>query len=376
MNILFLATVYRHLTDFHLPYIKHLQSKGFKVLAAGSEDLDSREILRSNNVECIDLDLSRNPVDFGNFNAISNLQKIIKINNINLIHVHTPIAAAVARVALKKEFKTKIIYTAHGFHFYQGAPLKNWLIYYPIERLLTSKTDFLIVINNEDYKISKNLGYRNNVKLINGVGISPPENLFNNKFEKNIYLDENEIPKDRKNVIYVAELNDNKNHIFLLKNWRKICSNHPKLNLLIVGFGKNEEQLKKFVSDNELNNVYFLGYRKDVSKLLEISDVICLLSQREGLPKSIMEGMSHGLPAIVTRTRGLTDLIEDEINGRIVELNDNNKLIEAFDFVLCEKKHAELSKNSLLISEKFFLSNIIKEYEYVYKLFLKKEEFQ
>lgn len=374
MNILFLATVYRHLTDFHLPYITHLQSMGHNVIAAGSEDLNSKEILESNNVKCIDLDLSRSPFHFGNLKAIKRIREIIKSEDINLIHVHTPIAAAIARVALKKGFNTKIIYTAHGFHFYKGAPLLNWILYYTIEKILVSKTDFLIVINKEDYQIAKKMGYKDNLKLINGVGISPPDLAFKSEFEKALFIKELNITPNSKNIIYVAELNDNKNHIYLLRNWKVITSNISDLNLLIVGFGRNEKILKQYVFENELKNVYFLGYRRDVPKLLEISDVICLLSKREGLPKSIMEGLSYGLPAIVSNIRGLNDMIEEDVNGKIVELNDDYKLVQAFNCLLAENNYNNYSMRSLKSSENFLLTNLIPQYDMVYKLFLKEEE--
>ena len=175
------------------------------------------------------------------------------------------------------------------------------------------------------------------------------------------------IDDDQCVISYVAELNDNKNHMFLLKNWNEIKAAAPNGHLLIIGAGPNQPIYEEYILENQLQDIHFLGYRKDVDKLLQISDIITLLSHREGLPKSIMEGMANGLPSVVTNTRGLTDLINHEVNGYVVNKGDDKNLIRYFvELINDETLRRKLGENSRLLVKDFSLDSVVKDYEKVY----------
>src|SRR5690554_2967051 len=181
------------------------------------------------------------------------LKKIINNGNYDIIDLHTPMGGMLGRMASRKARKkgTKVIYTAHGFHFYEGAPLLNWLIYYPIEKYLSRKTDVLITINQEDYELAKKKFKMKKVFKINGIGIN--EKKFTNI--KEISLKEY-FPNVKNPFIltFVGELNDNKNQIFLIKSFHEIVKTHPNIVLCLIGNGKNKNKYQKEIDKLKLGN--------------------------------------------------------------------------------------------------------------------------
>lgn len=370
MKILFVASVYRHITAFHIPYIKHFQNQGYEVWVAGT-GIEDKEILEKLKVTCLDIPFSRKPFNKENLKALKMLKELFQLQRFDLVHVHTPVASLLTRVAFRKGKQGKIIYTAHGFHFFKGAPIHNWLIYYNMEKIAARWTDHLITINNEDYFNAHKLIDPNKVSLVHGVGVyDSNENLTVKdklQLKKNLGLNQNSIV-----ISYIAELNENKNHHFLLRNWQQIKKENSKLELLIIGTGEKEKELKGFVKKRKLEGIHFLGYRKDVPVLLQLTDIVTLLSHREGLPKSIMEAMLKQIPCIVTNTRGLKDLIENNINGFVIEHGDDSGLIDAFiKLGYSMNLRKEMGESAYQLVEPYLLDNVIKEYSIIYEKILK-----
>ncbi|WP_042470990.1 glycosyltransferase family 4 protein [Bacillus ndiopicus] len=364
MKVLFIASVYRHLTAFHIPYIQYFQNRGCKVYAAGTGEEDKKN-LEKINVTCIDIPFSRSPLNLQNIAAYKQLQQLFVKERFELVHVHTPVAALLTRAAFRKSNYGKMVYTAHGFHFFSGAPKQNWLIYYPAEKLAAKWTDHLITINEEDFKNAQSLLPRDKISFVHGVGVEFAENDFSQQ-EKHQLRVQLGLADDAITIAYVAELNDNKNHQFLLNNWRKIKESTPQFELLIIGTGDKERQLKEYVIDEQLAGVHFLGYRRDVPKLLKITDIVALLSHREGLPKSIMEAMAAEIPCVVTNTRGLRDLVKSNENGFVVNHGADAELIAAF-YALREKRQRDkMGQCAKLLVDPFLLNNVIEEYAAIY----------
>ena len=170
-KVLFVATVDSHIELFHLPYLKMFKEYGYEVHVATNTD---------NEIQYCDskhkISVERNPLKFCNIKAIKQLTKIINEEHFDIIHCHTPMGSVVARIAARKARKTgtRVIYTAHGFHFYKGAPLKNWILFYPVEKCLAKYTDTLITINKEDYNCAKKRFGRRclDIRYVPGVGVN------------------------------------------------------------------------------------------------------------------------------------------------------------------------------------------------------------
>lgn len=365
MKVLFVASVYRHLTAFHIPFMEYFQSEGYEIYAAGIGEED-RRILQDKNITCIDIPFSRSPLAGDNIKAYKALKTLFKDEKFDLVHVHTPVAAFLTRLAFRNVKHGKIIYTAHGFHFFKGAPLQNWLLYYPLEKVAAKWTDHLITINNEDYQNALKFLPKEQVSLVHGVGVEP-NTIVMNDAEKKLLKQQLGLRDESIIISYVAELNDNKNHIFLFNNWEAIKKEVPNYELLVIGTGEKEEQLKQIVKERNLQDIHFLGFRRDVPKILKITDIVCLLSLREGLPKSILEAMSEHIASIVSNTRGLRDLIQENINGKVIYLDDNKMLYNAFVLMGNKEVRKKMGENTFEIVSVYFFEIVLQEYIAIYK---------
>ena len=309
-KVLFTATVDSHILQFHIPYLKMFKDNGYEVHVAtnGTDKIPYCDVKHTVSFE-------RDPIKFNNIKAIKQLKKIINENNFEIIHCHTPMGSVVTRIAAKKARNkgTRVIYTAHGFHFFKGAPLANWLIFYPIEKYLSKYTDCLITINQEDYELAKRKFKKcRQIELVHGVGVD--ESKFNFEMsdkEKHEIRESLGLTDEDFVLIQVGEMNKNKNQIMAIEVMRDLVKEDTSIHLLLVGTGVLEEFYKEKIKEYNLQkNIHMLGYRRDIPKLLKISDVLLSLSHREGLPVNVIEGMICGLPIIATDCRGNRDLVE------------------------------------------------------------------
>jgi glycosyltransferase EpsD len=272
------------------------------------------------------------------------IKRLIKSENYSLIHCHTPIASMLIRINYL--FKTgnnrgKIIYTAHGFHFYKGAPIINWFLYYPVEKLLSRYTDCLITINREDYKrAKKSFKETKSIFHINGVGVDTKIYFpISSEEEKIDYRKQYGYSKKEFIIISVAEINKNKNQILMVEAVKHLVGKRKNILVLLVGKGPEKEMIELIVKQYSLgNNVDFLGYRNDICRLLQISDLFVSCSRREGLPVSLIEAMAVGLPIIATDIRGNRDLIKNGSNGFLVSYNDPILLSEKMEKIIDSKE--------------------------------------
>lgn len=366
-KVLFTATVDSHIELFHVPFLKWFKDQGYEVHVATNGD---------NNISYCDkkikISFERSPYKINNLKAIKSLKKIIDKENYDIIHTHTPMGSVVTRLAARKARKngTRVIYTAHGFHFYKGAPLLNWLLFYPVEKILARYTDDLITINKEDYHLAKNK-FKTNVYYVPGVGID--ENKFNFKMsnkEKNELRESLGLKADDFVMIYPAELSVRKNQEWLINSIKDLIINNSNIHLLLPGRDNLNGKIQALVKEFGLeNNIHFLGFRNDIPKLLMISDIAISSSKQEGLPVNIMEAMYLGLPIIATDCRGNRDLVEDGKNGFIIDIGDSNmlslcinKVYKSLDKEIFKKYNQELIKN-------YLLSNILIDMKKIYNKF-------
>lgn len=291
-----------------------LLEKGYTVeIAANLFSLDER--MKSESIKYHHIDLRRNPFHIQNIIAYKQMLHIIKTEGYDLIHCNSPIGGILGRVCGKKARVSKIIYTAHGFHFYRGAPLINRTLFKWAENWLARYTDALMTINTEDYDAAQGFKLRKNGKVyyLPGVGIDTV-NISNASAKRGNLLKEINADEHASIIISIGELNDNKNNKIIIEALSNL--GRSDLHYILCGIGEKETELRKLSQELGLqDNVHFFGYRNDIPELLKSSDIFVLPSYREGLSRSLMEAMSAGLPCIVSRIRGNVDLIEDGEGG-------------------------------------------------------------
>lgn len=326
-KVLFVATVVKtHMMQFHIPYLKMFQEMGWETAVASRNDYE-------NPADCqipycdtyYDIPFERMPWKPKNFQAYRMLKKIIDEGEFDIIHCHTPVGAMIARLAALAARKkgTKVVYTAHGFHFFKGAPLVNWLLFYPAEWLLAPVTDVLITINKEDYAQAQKRLHAKRLEYVPGVGI------HTDKFRcasENANEKRQELGYDEEDflILTVAEMTPNKNHITMLNalSLLKEKEEFANIHYLICGRGEMWASLEQSAKELGIaDHVNFLGYRTDAPQLYRCSDMFAFISFREGLSVALMEAMSSGMPIMCTRIRGNTDLIEDGVSGIFTENN-------------------------------------------------------
>ena len=323
-KVLFVATVVKtHMMQFHIPYLKMFQDMGWETSVASRNDYEDPADCKIPYCDhYYDIPFERMPWKPGNLKAYRMLKTIIDEGNYDIIHCHTPVGAMLARLAAVDARKkgTKVIYTAHGFHFFKGAPLINWLAFYPAEWLLAPITDVLITINKEDHAFALKRIRAKRIEYVPGVGIKTE------KFRKTLDVQEKRqsLGFGEKDflILTVAEMTANKNHITVLKALESLKERDgfEHIHYLICGRGEMWESLAQSAKDMGIaDHVHFLGYRTDAPELYRCSDMFAFVSFREGLSVALMEAMSSGISIMCTRIRGNVDLIEDGVSGLFTE---------------------------------------------------------
>ena len=328
-KVLFVATEDQgHIMKFHLPYLKEFKKAGFEVHVACGGD---QTIPYCDHK--IAIPFRREPVRIQNLIAYRKLKRAIESESYEIIHCHTPVGGVLGRMAARGARKkgTKVMYTAHGFHFFRGASRLAWLIYYPVEKYLSRWTDCLITINREDYGLVNEKGfYARHLVYVHGVGVDLNHFHSVGRDEKMKLRKELGIRKDAFVMMLAGDYNKNKNQEVLLHVVKALKEEIPWIQLILVGEGVLEEKYRSMVRSMGLEeHVQILGFRRDVSKLLQASDLAVSVSYREGLPVFLMEAMATGLPIVATNCRGNRDLVVNGKNGTVVEINDLEEYVDA-----------------------------------------------
>lgn len=320
-KVLFVATVVKtHMMQFHIPYLKMFQEMGWETAVASRNDYENPEDCRIPYCDTYyDIPFERLPWKPKNIHSYKMLKRIIDEGNYDIIHCHTPVGAMIARLAALSARRkgTKVIYTAHGFHFFKGAPLLNWLLFYPAEWLLAPVTDVLITINREDHERARKRLKAKRIEYVPGVGINTARfrELSIDRQEKRRSLGYGE---EDFLVLTVAEMTANKNHITILKALALLKEKGELGNIhyLICGRGEMWASLEQSAKELGISDhVNFLGYRTDAPELYKASDLFAFVTFREGLSVALMEAMSSGMAIVCAKIRGNVDLIDDNVSG-------------------------------------------------------------
>lgn len=366
-KVLIVATVVKkHIMQFHLPTLEMFKSIGWETHVAGGNDYD---IPSDCNIPHCDvyhqIDFERFPFHPKNIKAYKELKKIIDASEYDLIHCHTPVGSILTRLAARSARKkgTKVFYTAHGLHFYKGAPILNWLLYYPVEKLCSYFTDCIITMNAEDYNLAKRK-FKTKVEFVNGVGVDIGAMQ---KTDKETSLrDKLGLKCDDIILLSVGELIKRKNHKTILKAISKIKSKN--IRCLIAGEGREHEKLEKMVKDLKIEeNVRFLGYRTDVYECMKMSDIFCFSSYQEGLSLALMEAMAAGLPVLASRIRGNIDLIDEEKGGFLYAPDDADGFAEGIDILVNNPQLAEkMAKYNQQKIKKYDVNAVMEKLKMIY----------
>jgi len=375
MKILYVTTVISTVNAFLIPHLTFLKQLGHEVAIACNPSDGTMELAERKGIRIHEIPFQRNPFSWQNIQALPAIRRLVDQEGYQLVHVHTPVASFLTRFSLRKKKSITIVYTAHGFHFYKGAPPKNWLIYYPLERIAARWTDCMITMNDEDYLATRKFRLRKGglIYQIPGVGIKRTRFEPLKEEEKRLLRQRYGYREEDFIVIYVAELSTRKNQRMAIEAIHLLKEELQTVKLLLVGDGDKEEEYKKLVKKLHLEQqVHFLGYRDDIPELLAISDVLISTSWHEGLPVHVMEGMATGLPLVVTNCRGNRDLVEDGKNGIIIAPGDEKELAAALQrLYLTPDLRSRFSKANLERIQHYDLSNVLNKMGKIYKLCLK-----
>lgn len=351
-KMLMLASVASMIDQFNMPNIEILQKQGYEVHVACNFEkgstcsteriADLKKRLAEMNVQYFQIDFSRNVLKINEVvKAYQQVKKLCMQERYGFIHCHSPIGGVIGRL-VGHATNTKVIYTAHGFHFFKGAPLINWLIYYPIEKWLAHYTDVLITINHEDYERAKKKFKGPKVVRIPGIGLKIKD-IFDKKVDKYKIRKQIQIPQDAFLIISVGELNSNKNQEIIVKAMGKIRDNN--LYYVLCGIGSRKKYLEKLSEKMGIkNNVRFLGFRKDVIDLCKAADVFAFPSLREGLGMAALEGMATGLPLITSDIHGINDYSIERISGYKCHRKNVKDYVKAIKNIMINKELREKMK--------------------------------
>lgn len=325
MKVLLVATVQSHICQFHKPLVKMLHDQGCEVHVAARNNLAEKNGLKLDFADQVfDVPFERSPFSKRNLTAYKQLKQIIDNGNYDVVHTNTPVGGILGRLAARKARKNgcKVLYTAHGFHFFQGGPKKSWLIYYPIEKFMCRYTDELITITEEDHRLAQEK-FRVSVSRIHGIGANSAKYSPASDAEILALRKELGFTPEQKIVICTGELNHNKNQITAIHAMEQVAKDLPEAILLLAGNGTTYDELQAAINTAGLQvNAVLLGYHTDLEKYVKASDLVLSCSKREGLPLNIVEGMLCKKPVVASINRGHKELVCNGKNGFLVDAAD------------------------------------------------------
>lgn len=365
-RVLFISNT-ANFSKFNRPFMKWFKEQGWQVdyCSSGEETVFDCDNQYTVNIQ-------RSPFSLKNIKGYFEVKKILSENKYDIIHCHTPMGGVIGRLAsrkLRKQKKIKVIYTAHGFHFYKGAPVKNWLLYYTMEKQLAHYTDVIVTINNEDFQNAKKMNKKWIVYKIDGVGVDLTKFYSNKTLTDRLHLRKEKGYRNEDFIIlYTAEFIPRKNHKLLFSILPSLKKQIPELKIILCGKGELLEEFKMLALQNKMDYIDFTGYTKDVANYCRISDILVMPSLQEGLPIAMIEGISTGLPVVASNIRGHCDVIEDGINGFLFSLKSPRDFEEKINILYRDKELLQtMGKRNIEISEKYSVNIIISKMADIYK---------
>lgn len=380
-KVLLVTTVSGFVPQFEMSNVQILQDMGYEIHYAANYHTPSygndNHRLEGTGIIQHQIDFVRSPFRFQNFKVYKQLKQLMITEHFSLVHCHTPMGSVMARLAARATKTVPVIYTAHGFHFFTGASVINWLFYYPIERYLSRFTDEQICINKEDYMRAKKSFHANHVSYIPGVGLDLKK--ISKTIDVTLKKSELGLPLDKIILLSSGELIKRKNHETVIRAIAKLSQdtttshNNPfnQIHYVICGHGELTQHLKQLAEElNVLDSISFLGYREDMMEIFQIADVFVFPSYQEGLPVALLEAMAYGLPVICSDIRGSNDLMGrnaktsvDFCDGGIMikKADDVSAYSQAISYMIEDKKTMRLMGEKNREKAKNFSSEYVKD---------------
>lgn len=347
-----------------------LQESGAEVELASNFELSGkamREPILARNCKTHQIPFSRSPLSKDNLRAYRELKKLLAENQYDIVHTHTPNASALVRLACRKLRKkgTRVFYTAHGFHFFSGAPLKNWLIYYPVERFLSRWTDVLITINKEDERRARAF-HAKKTAYVHGVGIRT-DTFCPHDYTRGERRDEIGIPQDAILLLSVGELNENKNHETAICALAELGD--TSIYYVICGEGAKYAALERLSSELGLERqVKLVGVRSDVAQWMADADIYFFPSRREGLSVSLMEAMVSGLPVVCSDIRGNRDLIQNDDGGYLCAADSAEQYADRIRMMCAGPTLRSFGQRNIEKVKEFSMETVLRELKEIYEI--------
>lgn len=366
-KVLLVARLGKFFSDFELSDISILQAMGYEVWTAGNFSEDNHK-LDATGVKKVHLNFQRSPLSLENIREYRKLVRLLRENDFKLLHCHMPIGGVFARLAAHKCNLHPVIYTAHGFQFCKGGPLRDWLLFYPVEKFLSRYTDVLITINEEDHRLAKRKFHMKQLVRLHGVGVDTKR--YANALSIRDQLSE-EFGFDTKDflILSVGELRKLKNHEVIIRAIAQMKD--TSIQYFICGKGGLQEYLESLIQELHLEQqVHLLGYRDDIANICRSVDVFAFPSTREGCSMALMEAMSAGLPVVASEARGNTELIQDGVNGILCHRNIPEEYAAAIATIR-DMDFTAVQSCSEQILEPYCQEQIRKKMSELYRMYLK-----
>jgi glycosyltransferase involved in cell wall biosynthesis len=366
-NLLIVTTVAPTLRAFLLPYARRFRERGWTVDALSNGVSACRECRESFD-RCLDLPFSRNPLSRENFGKIAEaIRGIVSEGKYDIVHVHTPVASFVTRFALRKKpraARPKVVYTAHGFHFYKGGRRLTNASFAALERLAGNWTDHTITINREDYDaaIALKIAPKERLSLFPGIGLdfsryspSSVDVAAIKELHSGLMLD-----RDDEMFLMAAEFNPGKRHEDALR--ALAMTGRKNFRLALAGKGPLEDKMKGLALKLGIaSRVHFLGERTDVPLLMLSSRATVLPSEREGLNRSVMESICLGIPVLGADARGIRDLVTSPERGTLFPVGSPAALAAAMILAVEEPRGTKPLPDPL-----WNIEHLLKKHEKLY----------
>ena len=369
-KVLLTATVQSHICQFHRPLVEVLHGLGYEVHVAARDNLAEKNGLALDFADKVyDVPFARSPFSPKNIKAYRMLRTIIKEQKYDAAHCNTPVGGVLTRLACRRERKRgmRVLYTAHGFHFYKGAPQKNWVLYYPIEWVCARWTDRLLTITAEDEVLAKRR-FKAKVCRIHGVGADADKFRPVTDAQKTALRDAYGIAQSQKLIVCVGELLPNKNQKTAVAAMAQVVKSCPDAVLCIAGNGPRQAALQAQIEALGLQeHVRLLGYTTKIADWYAMSDVLVACSYREGLGMNVIEAMLSKKPVVASLNRGHRELITDGENGFLVQANDTEAYAQSLIRLLQDDAlYSRMSASALARAQAFTAERVKEELEEIY----------
>lgn len=351
-KILFVAKVDSHIKHFQEKYFEDISKMGYTIDVMSEGDISFLNTRKKFNIN-----FGNNPFSVNNYRNYKKISKILHEEKYDIIQCNTAVASVIIRlIKLTNELKAKIVYMAHGFHFYKNGPFKDWILFFPIEKFLGLVTDKLVLINMEDFNLAKRHCIGKQQVIIPGVGV---------EFHKFQHINTKIKGLSQKKTIvfsYIAEINSNKNHKQLIDVMLKLKRQGLQFKCNFIGDGVLIDKYKSLIKKMDLENeVFFLGYKNNIEDYLKNTDIYISASRREGFGLNLVEALAAGIPVICSQNRGHSEIILEGYNGFFA--NSSEEFVEKInELIVNEEKYIMLANNTKKSVKQFSYENVKKHY--------------